>query len=107
MRNAFIIPSKTVTDLEQPEIYRKFMQGYLRLLRSHLTQYKVMNHLGNIQEIKYSCGQDHHPQNPNWKPFQYLEQYCRKCGYDDMEAQDIIEEHIGRRLICECELLGG
>ena len=38
---------------------------------------------------------DHDPRNPNWKPFQYLEQICREYGYDDMEARDIIEEHIG------------
>ena len=49
----------------------------------------------------------HNPKNPAWKPFQYLEQCCRKCGYDDMEARDIIEEQIGRRLECECQLLGG
>ena len=105
MRNTFIIPSRTITELDQPEIYRKFMQGYLQLLRGNLIEQQVMDLHGNLQGSKYSCGQKHHPRNPNWKPFQYLERYCRKCGYDDMEARDIIEEHIGRRLTCECELI--
>ena len=42
------------------------------------------------------AARNHDPRNPNWKPFQYLEQICRKCGYDEMEARDIIEEQIGR-----------
>jgi hypothetical protein len=83
------------------------MKEYFDLLRSNLQQYKVIDQKGVFKEIRYSCDQDHDSRNPNWKPFQYLEQCCRKYGYDDMEAQDIIEERIGRRLVCECQLLGG
>ena len=105
MRNTFTLPSKTYIELDQPEIFQQFMKGYLELLRANLQQYKVMDRNGILKEIRYSCGQEHIPQNPNWKPFQHLEQYCRKRGYDDMEAQDIIEEQIGRRLVCECKLM--
>jgi hypothetical protein len=107
MHNTFTLPGKTYIDLDQPEVYKQFMQGYLVLLRSNLQQYKVMDQKGDLLEIRYSCGQNHDPQNPNWKPFKYLEYYCRKCGYDDMVAQAIIEEHIGRGLGCECQLLAG
>jgi len=107
MHNAFTLTSKTYIDLDQPDIYKRFMQGYLEMLRSRLQQYKVMDQNDVLREIRYSCGQDHDPQNPAWKPFKYLEYYCRKFGYDDMVAQDIIEEQIGRRLECECQLLGG
>ena len=107
MHNIFTIPDKTYIDLDQPDIYRRFMQGYLELLRKNLQQYKSMDKNCVLKEIRYSCGQDHDPRNPNWKPFQYLEQCCRKWGYDDMQAWDIIEEQIGRRLVCECQLLGG
>jgi hypothetical protein len=107
MHNTFTLTSKTYIDLDQPEIYQLFMKGYLELLQENFQQYKVMDQKGDLREIRYSCGQNHDPRNPNWKPFQYLEQYCRKMGYDDMEAQDIIEEQIGRRLVCECQLLGG
>lgn len=106
MHNTFTLPSKTYIDLDQPKIYHRFMQGYLALLRSMLQLSKVMDQNGNLREVRYSCGQEHDPRNPDWKPFQYLEQICRKYGYDDMEARDIIEEQIGRRLECECQLLG-
>jgi len=107
MHNTFTLTSKTYIDLDQPEIYKLFMKNYLELLQLRLKQYKVMDQNGNLRETRYSCGQDHDPRNPNWKPFQYLEYYCQKFGYDDMEARDIIEEQIGRRLECECQLIGG
>ena len=107
MHNTFTLPSKTSVELDQPDIYQRFMKEYLELLRSKLQQYKVMDQNGDLREIRYSCGQDHDPRNPNWKPFQYLEQCCRKWGYDDMQTRDIIEEQIGKRLECECQLLGG
>ena len=107
MHNTLTLPSKTCIDLDHPDIYHRFMQGYLELLRSKFQQYKVMDQNGGLRKIRYSCGQDHDPRNPNWKPFKYLEFYCRKCGYDDMVDQEIIEEHIGRRLDCECQLFGG
>ena len=107
MHNTFTLPSKTYVELDQPDIFKQFMLGYLELLRKNLKQYKVMDQNGVLKEIRYSCGQEHNSRNPNWKPFQYLEQYFRKRGYDDMEARDIIEEQIGRRLHCECQLLDG
>jgi hypothetical protein len=107
VRNTFTLPSKTYVELDQPDIYRQFMRRYFDLLREKLQQYKVMDKNGVLKETRFSCGQEHNSRNPNWKPFQYLEQHCRKCGYDDMEARDIIEEQIGRRLVCECQLLGG
>ncbi|BBO76185.1 hypothetical protein DSCW_36020 [Desulfosarcina widdelii] len=94
-------------DLDQPEIYQQFMKKYLELLRSKLQRSKVMDQNGALREIRYSCGHDHDSRNPNWKPFKYLEQICRKCGYDNMEARGVIEEQIGRCLECECQLLGG
>lgn len=107
MHNTYTLPSKTYIDLDQPEIYQRFMKDYLELLRTKLQQSKVMDQNGDLREIRYSCGQNHDSRNPNWKPFQSLEQCCRKCGYDEMETRGVIEEQIGRRLECECQLLGG
>ena len=107
MHNAFTLPNKTVIDLYQPEVYKQFLQGYLQLLRGNLKRYKVMDQNGALKQIRYSCGQEHDPRNPDWEPFKYLEYYCRKCEYDDMVAQEIIEEHIGKRLDCECQLFCG
>jgi hypothetical protein len=105
MHNTFTLKSKTYEELDQPNIYQRFIKEYLELLRKNLQQYEVMDQKGVLKEIRYSCDQDHDLRNPNWKPFQYLAQCCRKYGYNDMEVQDIIEEQIGQRLVCECQLL--
>jgi hypothetical protein len=42
---------------------------------------------------------------PNRIPFRLLTQYCRKHGLDDYEVKELIEDRIGRRLVCECELV--
>ena len=107
MHNTFTLTSKTCVDLDQPEIFQRFMKEYLELLRLKLQQNKVIGQNGVLKEVHYSCGQAHDQRNPAWKPFQYLEQCCRKWGYDDMETRDVIEDQIGRRLVCECQLLGG
>jgi len=31
--------------------------------------------------------------------------YCERTGYDFFVARDIIFERIGRKLVCECEML--
>ena len=53
----------------------------------------------------WNCGQEHDPRNWNWKPWQHLEQLCRKRGLDDFTVRDIIKEHLGRKLECECQVL--
>ena len=66
----------------------------------------------NFQKIRiegtgeyWTCGQDHDPRNWNWKPWQHLERLCRKQGLDDFAVRDIIFEHLGRKLECECQVL--
>jgi len=53
----------------------------------------------------YTCGQEHDRRNPAWKPFQRLMRYCERERLDFYEARYMIEERIGRKLTCECELL--
>ena len=53
----------------------------------------------------WTCGQEHDPRNWNWKPWQHLERLCRKQGLDDFAVRDIIVEHLGRKLECECQVL--
>ena len=43
--------------------------------------------------------------NPNWKPFRFLWDYCELTGYDFYVVRDIILERIGRKLVCECQML--
>jgi hypothetical protein len=43
--------------------------------------------------------------NPEWKPFKILSQLCKKYDYDFFIVKDLIEEHLGREVACECEVL--
>jgi hypothetical protein len=53
----------------------------------------------------WTCGQDHDSRKRNWKPWQHLERLCQKVGLDDFAIRDIINEHLGRNLECECQVL--
>ena len=68
--------------------------------------------MDNFQKVRierggeyWTCGQDHDPRNWNWKPWQHLERLCRKRGLDDFAVRDILFEHLGRKLECECQVL--
>jgi hypothetical protein len=51
------------------------------------------------------CGQEHDSRNWNWKPWQNLERVCCEQGLYDFVARDILFEHLGRKLECECQVL--
>ena len=68
--------------------------------------------MDNFQRVRiegggeyWTCCQDHDPRNWNWKPWQHLERLCRKLGLDDFAVRDILFEHLGRKLECECQVL--
>ena len=52
-----------------------------------------------------TTGEPHDRRNPNWKPFKLLWDYCERTGYDFYVTRDIVFERLGRKLICECEML--
>jgi hypothetical protein len=83
--------------------FQEFFKDFLRLLQNKLQKSEVIGH--NYRYSYYTCGQPHDKKNPDWNPFQHLETYCLKNGYDFYAVRDLIEERIGRRLVCECELL--
>ena len=91
--------------LNQMPNFQQFFRGYLDILKSNLEQISVMGQDGKERLRYYTCGQEHDRRNPAWKPFQHLILYCQEFGYDFYEARDMIEERIGRKLKCECELL--
>ena len=43
--------------------------------------------------------------NPDWKPWKHLEWYCEKKRFDFYAVKEIIEDRIGRKLTCECQML--
>ena len=75
------------------------------MLKSELKHIPVMDHNGCFHHSYYTCGQDHDKRNPGWKPLQIQERHCLEEGYDFYEAKDMVEERIGRKLMCECQLL--
>ncbi len=84
----------------EPGVLETFMRDYRHIL------------MDNFQKIRiegggeyWTCGQDHDPRNWNWKPWQNPEWLCRKRGLDDFAVRDILSEHLGRKLECECQVL--
>jgi len=83
--------------------FQKFFKDYLNLLQNKLIKREVIGQ--NYRYSYHTCGQPHDRRNRDWMPFQNLEWYCKKTRYDFYAVKDIIEERIGRKLLCECELL--
>jgi hypothetical protein len=104
MPNTICIPDKTWTDLEQVQIFQKFMKEYIDLLQNSL---KKVEFKGNSSSSSYyTCGQVHDRRNPSWQPFKLLTQICQKYDYDSLIAREIIEEKIRKKLERECQILG-
>ena len=100
-----LTPDHTYLRLRQDEYFQPFFRRYLELLKPHLKRIQVMDSNGHFHHSYLTCGQDHDRRNPEWKPFQILERHCLEEGYDFYEALDMVQEQIGRKLICKCELL--
>jgi hypothetical protein len=94
---------KTWQELSINKNFQEFFKGFIKLLQNKLQKSEVIGH--NYRYSYYTCGQRHYPRNPAWRPFQNLESYCQKNSLDFFAARDSIEEKIGRRLVCECQLL--
>ena len=84
----------------EPGVLEIFMRDYRRILTENFQKVSIE---GGGEY--WSCGQDHDPRNWNWKPWQHLERLCRKQGLDDLSVRDILFEHLGRELDCECQVL--
>ena len=96
-------PDHTRSNLSQRKFYRPFINGYIKILQSNLKQIKHIGH--NCSFTNYTCGEPHDRRNPKWKPFRQLWDYCERTGYDFFVVRDIIFELLGRKLVCECEML--
>ena len=96
-------PDHTRLILNHDKYYRPFIDGYIKLLQSSLKQVEHYGH--NYRYTAYTCGEPHNKRNPNWKPFGLLWKYCERTGYDFFVVQDILFERIGRKQVCECEML--
>jgi len=77
-----------------------FLLDYRRILTDNFQKFRIEG-----RGEYWTCGQEHDPRNWNWKPWQHLERLCRKLGLDDFAVRDIVKEHLGRKLDCECQVL--
>ena len=84
----------------EPDTLETFLRDYKRILIDKFQKIRIE---GGGEY--WSCGQEHDPRNWNWKPWQHLERLCRKRGLDDFAVSDILFEHLGRNLECECQVL--
>ena len=102
MPNRFYIPDKT-WNLDRKSNFDSFMGDYIEILKRKFEQVEVKG--SNYTYSYYTCGQTHDPRNPSWRPFKILWQLCKRYGYDPFITKEIIEDRIGRKLTCECQVL--
>jgi hypothetical protein len=103
MTQDILTPDMTYLKLSVESNFQKFFKGFTDLVKK---KFKKMEVHGDNYSY-YTCGQIHNPQNPNWKPFKHLWDYCERTRYDFFEVRDLIENRIGRKLTCECQLVDG
>jgi hypothetical protein len=85
--------------LSVPENLARFLSEFRQILKDN---FQVITIEG---EERYTCGQEHTRENPDWITFKHFEPYCLKQGLDDFEVRDFLEEYLGRPIICECDIL--
>jgi hypothetical protein len=98
-------PDMTYLKLSVETNFQEFFSGYLKLLQKKFKKIEVQGN--NYSYSHFSCGQIHHQRNPEWKPFKHLWDYCERTRYDFFEVRDLIENRIGHKLTCECQLVDG
>jgi hypothetical protein len=81
---------------------RQSLIEYLDLLKKRLKMEEVKG--DSCEYSYYSRGQAHDRHNPSWKPFGILERCCKKARLSLLAVKEMIEEQIGRKIVCECEI---
>ena len=84
--------------------FKKFFRGLAEYLKGKLQRIEVKG--GRHNYYQYTCGQLHDKRNADWKPWQHLWEYCEEAEFDPYAAIDAIEERIGVKLECDCQILG-
>jgi hypothetical protein len=86
--------------LQNEDNLDKFLTEFRQLLKNKFQKITVAG-----GDSYYSCGQLHDRRNYNWKPWHHLERICEKWGLDDFGVRDALEEYLGRKIVCECQIL--
>jgi hypothetical protein len=101
MSRPILSPDATYLEISNPGEFQRFYQGLIELLKRKLQRKKV----GDSGLYYFTCGQIHDRNNRNWEPFRNLWSYTETKQLDFYVVKDLIVEHIGRELECECEIL--
>jgi hypothetical protein len=83
--------------------YKKFFRGLAEYLKSKLQRVEVKG--GRYNYNQYTCGQLHDRRNPDWRKLENLWKYCEKTEFDPYAAIDAIEERLGVKLECDCQIV--
>jgi hypothetical protein len=102
MSKSILSPDATYLEINNPGEFQLFYHGLIELLKRKLQRKKV----GGSGLYYYTCGEIHDRCNKNWDPFIHLWSYTDRKQLDFYVVKDLIEEHLGRELECECEILG-
>ena len=101
MSKPILSPDATYLELARPGEFQRFYLGYIELLKRKLKRISI----GGTDLNHCTCGEFHDRCNKNWKPFFHLWSYTDQRGLDFYTVKDLIEERLGRELICECEIM--
>ncbi len=83
--------------------YKKFFKGLTEYLKSKLQRVEVKGGRHNYDQ--YTCGQLHDRRNPAWRKLENLWKYCEKAEFDPYAAKDALEERLGVKLECDCQII--
>jgi len=83
--------------------FKKFFRGLTEYLKSKLQRIEVKGSRHNYNQ--YTCGQLHDRRNPDWRKLENLWKYCVKTEFDPYAAIDAIEERLGVKLECDCQII--
>ena len=101
MSKSNLSPDATYLELNKSGNFQMLFLGLIELLKKKLQRIDV----GDSGHYYYTCGEIHDRCNHKWNPFGHMWAYTERKQFDFYVVKDLIEEHLGRELECECEIL--
>ena len=93
----------TGDNLDHDGEFKKFFRGLAEYLKGRLQRVEIKG--GRHTYDQYTFGQLHDRRNPDWRKLENLWKYCEKTEFDPYAAIDAIEERIGVKLECDCQIV--
>ena len=83
--------------------FKRFFRGLTEYLKSKLQRVEVKGSRQNYYQ--YTCGQLHDRRNPEWRKLENLWKYCKETEFDSYDVINAIEERLGVKLECDCQII--